>query len=200
MRLTSAGALDTAFDTDGKQTIDFAGGAAVERSETITLQTSGEVVLAGSSGDDFAVARLSGGGTRTYAVQDANFNATAVTDATVTRILSHDGFAFTLGNRYPNGDFFQNGGQPWGNGVPGFGALIIGNNGIETKSTQLLLSAQKPYTRASGWGATFAYTFTDAEQNRDINEHYSFDFPTLSIASWPPVPSTASGASPSAAS
>ncbi len=103
-----------------------------------------------------------------------------LTDATVTRILSHDGFAFTLGNRYPNGDFFQNGGQPWGNGVPGFGALIIGNNGIETKSTQLLLSAQKPYTRASGWGATFAYTFTDAEQNRDINEHYSFDFPTLS--------------------
>ncbi len=102
-----------------------------------------------------------------------------LTDATVTRILSYDGFAFNLGNRYPNGDFFQNGGQPWGNGVPGFGALILGNNGIETKSTQLLLSAQKPYTRASGWGVTFAYTFTDAEQNRDINEHYSFDFPTM---------------------
>lgn len=102
-----------------------------------------------------------------------------LTDATVTRILSHDGFAFTLGNRYPNGDFFQNGGQPWGNGVPGFGVLIVGNNGIETRSTQLLLSAQKPYTRSSGWGTSFAYTYTDAEQNRDINEQYSFDGATI---------------------
>ena len=65
------------------------------------------------------------------------------TDATISRILSHDGFAFTLGNRYPNGDFFQNGGQPWGNGVPGFGALIIGSNGIATKTTQVLLSARE---------------------------------------------------------
>lgn len=102
-----------------------------------------------------------------------------LTDATVTRILSHDGFAFTLGNRYPNGDFFQNGGQPWGNGVPGFGALILGNNGIETRTNQLLLSAQKPYTKASGWGASLAYTYTDAEQNRNVNEHYSFDAATI---------------------
>ncbi|TYT23666.1 hypothetical protein FZO89_15655 [Luteimonas viscosa] len=103
-----------------------------------------------------------------------------LTDAAVTRIESHDGFAFRLGNRYPSGDFFQNGSQPWGNGVPGFGALIIGDNGIETTSTQLLLSAQKPYSRNSGWGTSFAYTYTDAEQNRDINEHYSFDFADLS--------------------
>ena len=101
------------------------------------------------------------------------------TTATVARILSHDGFAFTLGNRYPSGAFWVNGGQPWGNGVPGFGALIIGNNGIETKTTEILLSAEKPYTEASGWGATIAYTFTDAVQNRDINEHYSFDEETI---------------------
>ena len=114
-----------------------------------------------------------------------------LTDATVTRILSYDGFAFNLGNRYPNGNFYDNpqlcnpGGdpgrsQPWGCPIPGFGSLILGNNGIETSSTQLLLSAQKPYTRASGWGLTLAYTFTDADQNRDINEHYSLDYPTLS--------------------
>ena len=58
----------------------------------------------------------------------------------------------------PNGAFFMNGGQPWGNGVPGFGSLIIGNNGIETKTTQLLLSAEKPYTTESHWGTIFAYT------------------------------------------
>ncbi|HZP65383.1 MAG TPA: TonB-dependent receptor [Rudaea sp.] len=101
------------------------------------------------------------------------------TDATVARIVSKNGFVFTLGNRYPNGAFWMNGGQPWGNGVPGFGSLIIGNNGIETRSNSLLLSAEKPYTKESGWSATFAYTYTDATQNRDVNEHYSFDEETI---------------------
>ncbi|HJU25634.1 MAG TPA: hypothetical protein VJ722_03050, partial [Rhodanobacteraceae bacterium] len=101
------------------------------------------------------------------------------TSATVARILSHDGFVFTLGNRFPDGSFWMNGGQPWGDGVPGFGSLIIGNNGIETRTTQVLLSAEKPYTRDSHWGVTIAYTYTNAHQNRDINEHYSFDEATI---------------------
>ncbi|HET9817963.1 MAG TPA: TonB-dependent receptor [Rhodanobacteraceae bacterium] len=101
------------------------------------------------------------------------------TSATVVRVNSHDGFVFTLGNRYPNGAFWMNGGQPWGNGIPGFGSLIIGNSGIETRSTQVLLYAEKPYTPQSGWGVTIAYTHTDADQNRDINEHYSFDQATI---------------------
>jgi outer membrane receptor protein involved in Fe transport len=101
------------------------------------------------------------------------------TSAAVARIISKDGFVFTLGNRFPNGQFFQNQGQPWGNGVPGFGSLIIGGNGIETKTTQVLLSAEKPYTAESHWGSTIAYTFTDATQNRDITQHYSFDEETI---------------------
>jgi outer membrane receptor protein involved in Fe transport len=101
------------------------------------------------------------------------------TSATVSRILTYDGFAFTLGNRYPDGAFFKNNSQPWGNGIPGFGSLIIANNGIETRNTELLLSADKPYTKEDGWGATFAYTYTHATQNRDINEHYSFDEETI---------------------
>jgi outer membrane receptor protein involved in Fe transport len=101
------------------------------------------------------------------------------TSAAVARIVSKNGFVFSLGNRYPNGAFWMNGGQPWGNGVPGFGSLIIGNNGIETRTTQLLLSAEKPYTRESGWGATLAYTYTKGSQNRDIKEHYAFDEETI---------------------
>jgi outer membrane receptor protein involved in Fe transport len=101
------------------------------------------------------------------------------TSAAVARIISKDGFVFTLGNRYPNGAFFMNGGQPWGNGVPGFGSLIIGNNGIETKTTQVLLSAEKPYTAESHWSATFAYTYTDSSANRDITQHYAFDEETI---------------------
>ena len=102
------------------------------------------------------------------------------TSAAVARIISRDGFVFTLGNRYPSGAFFMNGGQPWGNGVPGFGAMIIGNNGIQTRTTQVLWSAEKPFTVESGWGATFAYTYTNATQNRSITEHYSFDEKTIS--------------------
>lgn len=97
------------------------------------------------------------------------------TSAAVAYIHSKEGFVFTLGNRYPNGDFFQNGSQPWGHTPPGFGSLIIGNNGIETKTAQLLLSADKPYTKASGWGASIAYTYSHATGNRGGDEHYAFD-------------------------
>ncbi len=112
------------------------------------------------------------------------------TAVTVTRILGKDGFVFTLGNRYPNGDFWQNRSQPWGNSPPGLaGNLIIGNSGIEQKSTQLLLSVEKPYTEDTHWGATFSYTYTDAEQNRDINEHFAFD--QVSISEYPFILSNA---------
>jgi hypothetical protein len=111
------------------------------------------------------------------------------TSATVARIVSKDGFVFTLGNRYPDGSFFLNGGQPWGNGVPGFGSLIIGSNGIQTRTTEVLLSVEKPYTAESRWGVTGAYTFTDAVQNRDITQHYSFDEET--IAQYPFIRSNA---------
>jgi hypothetical protein len=81
-----------------------------------------------------------------------------------------------MGNRYPNGEFWQNRGQPWGNSPPGVaGVLLVGNNGIETRSTQVLLSAEKPFTQESKWGTTFSYTYTHARLNRDINEHYVFD-------------------------
>ena len=75
------------------------------------------------------------------------------TSVAVTRIDSKDGFVFTLGNRYPNGDFWQNRSQPWGNSPPGLaGVLLVGDNGIETKSTQVLLSADKPFTAGFALG------------------------------------------------
>ncbi|MDE3072375.1 MAG: TonB-dependent receptor, partial [Pseudomonadota bacterium] len=61
------------------------------------------------------------------------------TSAAIARINSYDGLVYTLGNRYPDGSFWKNGSQPWGNGIPGFGSLIIGNNGLETRTTQVLL-------------------------------------------------------------
>jgi outer membrane receptor for ferrienterochelin and colicin len=113
------------------------------------------------------------------------------TSASVVRVVSKDGFVFTLGNRYPSGAFWSPTGlgQPWGDGVPGFGNLIIGNSGIETRSTQVLLYAEKPYTQESGWGATIAYTHTNADQNRDITQFYAFDQAT--IADYPFILSNA---------
>lgn len=112
------------------------------------------------------------------------------TSAAVSRILSYDGFVYTLGNRAPDGSFWQsNHSQPWAYPIPGFGNMIIGNNGIETRTTQVLLSADKPYTKESGWSATFAYTYTHAKQNRDILEHYAFD--EESIAQYPFILSNA---------
>ncbi|WP_310048988.1 TonB-dependent receptor [Luteibacter sp. 3190] len=114
-----------------------------------------------------------------YSLGMSNTIGEWMTDATVTRVLSKDGFAFTLGNRYPNGAFFQNGSQPWDYPIPNVGSLILGDNGIQTRTTQVLLSAQKPYTRESGWSTSLSYTFSHSKQNRDINEHYSFDEPTI---------------------
>ncbi|HZV37484.1 MAG TPA: TonB-dependent receptor, partial [Pseudoxanthomonas sp.] len=106
------------------------------------------------------------------------------TSAAVSYIHSKEGLVFTLGNRYPNGAFWGTpswGGtaQPWEHNPPGMGGLILVDNGIETKTGQLLLSADKPYTKASGWGVSAAYTYSHATGNRGGDEHYAFDAATI---------------------
>ncbi|KAF1722576.1 TonB-dependent receptor [Pseudoxanthomonas wuyuanensis] len=113
-----------------------------------------------------------------------------VSEVTLSRIESHDGLVFFLGNRRPGGDFFAPGttwGPPWDDaafGVPGFGRLIIGTNGLETKANSVSLKMDKPYTATSGWGVTLAYTFTDAEQNANTTSGGAFDYPDLSGFGW----------------
>jgi len=114
------------------------------------------------------------------------------TSATVSYIESNNGIVFLLGNRRADGTFFTPGTtwgtQPWGLGVPGLGDLLIGKNGIETQSRMLLLQAEKPYSNESHWSATFAYTYTNAKENRtgagSVDEHYIFDYPTVSDFGW----------------
>ncbi len=110
-----------------------------------------------------------------------------ITSVTLSHIRSHDGIVFRLGNRYGDGRFRNNpnatwGGQPWGQQIPGFGTLILADNGIETRLNALLVSLDKPYTAASGWGVTVAYTYSDAEENRlnaSNGETYIFDYPSV---------------------
>ena len=119
------------------------------------------------------------------------------TSATVAHIRSHDGIFNSLGNRWEDGRYHQNpgqtwDGQPWGQGIPGYGTLIIWRNGIETRLNSLLLSIDKPYTTASGWGVTIAYTYSDAEENRSqaasADEH--FISPVATVVGQPFIRST----------
>jgi outer membrane receptor protein involved in Fe transport len=71
------------------------------------------------------------------------------TSATIAHIRSYDGIVFTLGNRWPDGSFRNPanpnatwGGQPWDFPIPGYGRLILADNGIETRLNTLLLSAE----------------------------------------------------------
>ena len=109
------------------------------------------------------------------------------TSVTLSHIRSRDGIYFRLGNRWPGGNFHENpeatwGGQPWGQAIPGYGSLILGDNGIEYNLNSLLVSIAKPYTEDSGWGFNLAYTYSDAEENRtnaSNGETYYFDGPRL---------------------
>ena len=82
-RLTTSGALDTAFSSDGKQTIDF--GSTGDFGYGVAVDSLNRIIVAGSSnqggstGNDFAVARLttSGGLDTTFSAdgkQTVNFN------------------------------------------------------------------------------------------------------------------------------
>lgn len=96
-----------------------------------------------------------------------------VTEVTLSHVASHKGVALQLGNRRANGSFFEQPGYtdttPYCQGFAPFCNMILVNNALETTANSLLLRLEKPYSAASKWGFTAAYTFTDAEQNSNVN-------------------------------
>ncbi|ATS51984.1 hypothetical protein XAP3CFBP6996_019120 [Xanthomonas citri pv. fuscans CFBP 6996] len=108
------------------------------------------------------------------------------TDVTLSRIESHDGFAFVRGNRLPDGSFFQPGttsGVPT-DGPNGYSAIVLGTNGVETRNNQLALQVEKPFDEESAWGLTVAYTYSDAKENRQFGEHYALDRERIQDYGW----------------
>jgi len=105
------------------------------------------------------------------------------TSATIQHIRYSDGLLLIRGNRRGDGSYFDSMGSPWtGGNLPGMGGLILGINGKESRSTQLLLSADKPYSAASPWNLNLAYTFTSAEQNiHERDPEYGWYYP---LGSW----------------
>lgn len=99
-----------------------------------------------------------------------------------SHVESKDGFAYLLGNRRPDGSFFPPApaapSSPFGFAPPGFGSIIIGTNGLETRADTGYLKLVKNYTAASPWSLAATYTYTEAEENRNFGEVFSLDFPS----------------------
>ena len=103
-------------------------------------------------------------------------------------VATRDGFVWLLGNRLPNGQFFavdnpnsatDTPNSPFGSAPPGFGSIIIGDNGAETDTRSAYLKLGKVYTKASPWSLDATYTYTDATENGNTSDSGSFrlDFP-----------------------
>lgn len=115
-----------------------------------------------------------------YSIGISNKIGGWLTDVTFQRVLSNDGFVMSLVNRYPDGRYFDaEGNAPWDQSVPGHKNTILGMNGLKQRSSQVLLSVEKPYSKESGWGVNVAYTHTSARQNRTIDEPFAFDKATI---------------------
>jgi outer membrane receptor protein involved in Fe transport len=115
------------------------------------------------------------------------------TAATLSYVDADDGIVFLLGNRRGDGSFRVIPGDVWGdvpfgNGIPGIGTLLVIDNGLKSRTSSLLLSAEKPYTSESGWSVTFAYTYSDAKENRTNaglrDERFILDFPSVDGFGW----------------
>ena len=103
-------------------------------------------------------------------------------EAGYSYVESKNGFAYVLGNRRPDGSFFPptgNADSPFGFAPSPFGAIILGTNGIETRANTAYFKLTKRYTEFSPWSLDATYTFTDAEENRQLGETFSLDFPGI---------------------
>lgn len=103
-------------------------------------------------------------------------------EAGYSYVESKNGFAYVLGNRRPDGSFFPptgNADSPFGFAPSPFGAIILGTNGIETRANTAYFKLVKRYTEFSPWSLDATYTFTDAEENRQLGETFSLDFPGI---------------------
>jgi hypothetical protein len=80
-----------------------------------------------------------------------------------TYSYSHNQFNWFGGDRDPHGGWDDKSIiDPLFSGPHGFGTLVLGDFISEAKTQTLYFKADKPYTTSSGWGATVAYTYSDA--------------------------------------
>jgi hypothetical protein len=103
-----------------------------------------------------------------------------MTSVTVAYITSYDGVIASNGNRFGDGTWYWYDSFAYAHDsaqVPGVGSgLFLFDNAKASRNTQVLLSAEKPYTSDSGWSASFAYTYSRAKERLQYNGDYQLDY------------------------
>jgi hypothetical protein len=99
-------------------------------------------------------------------------------DIAVSNIHAKNQFFWFNGNRDPNGGFGNaNNVDPfWGGAPRNSGTIVLGDFVGENKATSIFLSLEKPYTPASGWSMTVAYTHTNAQTTNNEWSDDIFDW------------------------
>ena len=103
------------------------------------------------------------------------------TSAALARIVSHDGLIASNANFYGDGTWYWYDSGYWAayDGlVPnaGGGSLYLFDNAKASRTTQLLLSAEKPWAAQSPWSASLAYTYSRAKERLISNGNYQLDY------------------------
>lgn len=104
------------------------------------------------------------------------------TSVTVAHIRSHDGLIATEANYFGDGTWWWYNSGPYAgytglvNTPNGGQALFLFDNAKESRTTQLLISFEKPYTPESHWSANFAYTYSHALERLISNGDYQLDY------------------------
>ena len=89
---------------------------------------------------------------------------------TFSHIRSENGVGFYPANREAMGE------RPF-RPVPGeFGNVLISADDIQSRYTAIFVTAEKPYTEASKWGVSLAYTLS---WSKIRGSDFNFDFPTI---------------------
>jgi len=104
------------------------------------------------------------------------------TSAAFAYIKSYDGVIASGANFFGDGTWYWYDSGFWSlfGGAPvsnaGGGGLFLFDNAKATRTKQLLLSAEKPYSQESRWAVSLAYTYSDAEERLEFNGDYQFDY------------------------
>ncbi len=104
------------------------------------------------------------------------------TSVALAYIRSYDGVIASPGNWFGDGTWYWYDSFHYSLSealIPnaGGGGLFLFDNAKETKTTQVLMSFEKPYTSESGWSASIAYTYSWAKEKLEFNGDYQFDYP-----------------------
>lgn len=81
-----------------------------------------------------------------------------------TNVQQHNHLVLFEGNRDFNGGFAtSNPADPLWGGPNGYGNLVLGDFSGRSKTDTLFIKLDKPYSKSSGWGASFAYTNSNGQ-------------------------------------